>query len=126
MAPLRCHHLRYAAATWSATGSSGCGEASPATSASVHDRRHARNGGSDHGVSNVEQMTDPSTGQAHTAHTCEPVPLVYVGDANVQFRADGILADVAPTLLTLMGLPVPQEMTGRTLIEGSERFRRSA
>jgi hypothetical protein len=75
---------------------------------------------------NVEQMTDPATGQAHTAHTCEPVPLVYVGEAQLQFRSGGILADVAPTLLTLMGLPVPQEMTGRTLVEGSERFRRSA
>jgi len=78
----------------------------------------------DHG--NVEQMTDPATGQAHTAHTCEPVPFVYVGDADIRFRGNGILADVAPTLLTLMGLPVPKEMTGRTLIEGSERFRRSA
>jgi len=78
----------------------------------------------DHG--NVELMKDPTTGQPHTAHTCEPVPLVYVGDAQIRFRDRGVLSDVAPTLLTLMNLPIPSEMTGRTLIEGSERARRSA
>ena len=78
----------------------------------------------DHG--NVEQMFDAATGQAHTAHTCEPVPLVYVGARKLHFRAGGTLADVAPTLLTLMQLPVPKEMTGRSLIDQSESTRRSA
>ncbi len=68
----------------------------------------------DHG--NCEQMSDPVTGQAHTAHTCEPVPMIYVGDQAVRFRAGGILSDVAPTLLTLMALEVPQEMTGTSLL----------
>jgi 2,3-bisphosphoglycerate-independent phosphoglycerate mutase len=68
----------------------------------------------DHG--NVEQMEDHSTGQAHTAHTCEPVPFIYVGKRNVSLRTDGVLADVAPTLLSLMGLAQPAEMTGRSII----------
>jgi 2,3-bisphosphoglycerate-independent phosphoglycerate mutase len=67
----------------------------------------------DHG--NVEQMADPSTGQAHTAHTCELVPFVYVGRP-ARIREGGILSDVAPTLLTLMGIPVPPEMTGKPLV----------
>ncbi len=73
----------------------------------------------DHG--NVEQMRDDHTGQAHTAHTCEPVPLVYVGPEAENIRLDdgGILADVVPTLLTLMNLPVPPEMTGRSLAVGT-------
>jgi 2,3-bisphosphoglycerate-independent phosphoglycerate mutase len=78
----------------------------------------------DHG--NVEQMSDAATGQAHTAHTCEPVPLVYVGARKLRFREGGMLADVAPTLLTLMQLPVPKEMTGRSLIDQSEPARRTA
>lgn len=69
----------------------------------------------DHG--NVEQMEDESTGQAHTAHTCEPVPFIYVGKRPASIRANGVLADVAPTMLTLMGLPIPKEMTGRTIVE---------
>ena len=69
----------------------------------------------DHG--NVEQMEDQSTGQAHTAHTCEPVPFIYVGKRPARIRAGGVLADVAPTLLTLMGLPVPAEMTGTSIVE---------
>ncbi|WP_339411655.1 2,3-bisphosphoglycerate-independent phosphoglycerate mutase [Pseudomonas sp. EA_35y_Pfl2_R5] len=69
----------------------------------------------DHG--NVEQMADESTGQAHTAHTCEPVPFIYVGKRPATIRAGGVLADVAPTLLTLMGLPVPAEMTGTSIVE---------
>ncbi|MEX6503903.1 2,3-bisphosphoglycerate-independent phosphoglycerate mutase [Pseudomonas zhanjiangensis] len=69
----------------------------------------------DHG--NVEQMEDACTGQAHTAHTCEPVPFIYVGKRQVALREGGVLADVAPTMLTLMGLPVPAEMTGRSIIE---------
>jgi 2,3-bisphosphoglycerate-independent phosphoglycerate mutase len=69
----------------------------------------------DHG--NVEQMEDEVTGQAHTAHTCEPVPFIYVGKRPATIREGGVLADVAPTLLTLMGLPVPAEMTGKTIVE---------
>ncbi len=69
----------------------------------------------DHG--NVEQMQDASTGQAHTAHTCERVPFVYVGTKPASIKDGGVLSDVAPTLLTLMGLPVPAEMTGRNLVQ---------
>jgi 2,3-bisphosphoglycerate-independent phosphoglycerate mutase len=69
----------------------------------------------DHG--NVEQMADQSTGQAHTAHTCEPVPLIYVGKRPATIRPGGVLADVAPTLLTLMGLQIPKEMTGTSIVE---------
>lgn len=66
----------------------------------------------DHG--NCEQMVDYDSGQAHTAHTSDPVPLIYVGrDANV--TEGGILSDIAPTMLTLMGMPVPAEMTGNVL-----------
>ncbi len=68
----------------------------------------------DHG--NVEQMEDESTGQAHTAHTCEPVPFVYVGKRKLSIREGGVLADVAPTVLTLMGLEQPAEMTGRSIV----------
>ncbi|MEE4362082.1 MAG: 2,3-bisphosphoglycerate-independent phosphoglycerate mutase [Pseudomonadales bacterium] len=70
----------------------------------------------DHG--NVEQMSDAHTGQAHTAHTCEPVPLVYVGPRSIQLaEGGGTLADVAPTLLQLMDLPQPEAMTGHALAE---------
>ena len=69
----------------------------------------------DHG--NVEQMEDECTGQAHTAHTCEPVPFIYVGKRPATMRNDGVLADVAPTMLTLMGLPIPEQMTGRSIVE---------
>ena len=72
----------------------------------------------DHG--NVECMEDPSSGQPHTAHTCEPVPLVYIGPKQMNLADDGTLADVAPTLLDLMDLAVPKEMTGRSLIQTSE------
>lgn len=70
----------------------------------------------DHG--NVEQMRDNETGQAHTAHTCELVPFVYLGQrTGVQIAEGGVLSDVAPTLLDLMGLPQPPEMTGRSLLQ---------
>ena len=69
----------------------------------------------DHG--NVEQMEDVMTGQAHTAHTCEPVPFIYVGKRKASIREGGVLADVAPTMLTLLGLPVPEEMTGHSIIQ---------
>lgn len=69
---------------------------------------------SDHG--NVEQMSDQATGQPHTAHTSQPVPLVYVGPQNVELNATGTLADVAPTLLQLMHMDVPAEMTGQSIV----------
>ena len=68
----------------------------------------------DHG--NVEQMLDHVSEQAHTAHTSEPVPLVYLGPAEVTFADNGTLADVAPTLLDLMHMDIPQEMTGKSLV----------
>lgn len=69
----------------------------------------------DHG--NVEQMNDESSGQAHTAHTSELVPLVYVGSKKVTLtNTGGTLSDVAPTLLALMDIPQPKEMTGKSLV----------
>ena len=65
----------------------------------------------DHG--NAEQMRDPATGQAHTAHTSLPVPLIYVGDKSVKAVEGGKLSDIAPTMLTLMGMEIPQQMTGK-------------
>ncbi len=68
----------------------------------------------DHG--NLEKMRDAETGQPHTAHTLGPVPLVYLGrPANL--KSGGSLRDVAPTLLHLLGLPKPAEMTGTPLVE---------
>lgn len=67
----------------------------------------------DHG--NVESMLDSATGQALTAHTLMPVPLVYVGTRDVHFSDGGSLADVAPTILYLLGTAQPEEMTGHTL-----------
>ena len=68
----------------------------------------------DHG--NCERMMDHASGQRHTQHTTELVPLVYVGRRRVRFNGGGVLADVAPSLLALMGLPQPAEMTGRSLL----------
>ena len=68
----------------------------------------------DHG--NVEQMEDACTGQAHTAHTTEPVPFIYVGKRNLKVREGGVLADVAPTMLKLLGLEKPAEMTGTSIL----------
>ena len=67
----------------------------------------------DHG--NAEMMHDPSTGQPHTAHTLDVVPFVYVGRP-AAIAPGGALKDIAPTMLALMGLPQPPEMTGRSLI----------
>jgi 2,3-bisphosphoglycerate-independent phosphoglycerate mutase len=67
----------------------------------------------DHG--NCELMRDPDTGEPHTAHTTNPVP-VLLQIANSASLADGRLADIAPTLLELMGLPQPPEMTGTSLL----------
>ena len=68
----------------------------------------------DHG--NLEMMRDPATGQPHTAHTVGPVPLVYVGSRATTLRAGGALRDVAPTLLALLGLPQPADMSGQSLL----------
>jgi 2,3-bisphosphoglycerate-independent phosphoglycerate mutase len=67
----------------------------------------------DHG--NVEMMHDPATGQPHTAHTLNLVPCLYVG-RRATLREGGALQDIAPTLLAVMGLPQPPEMTGRPLV----------
>ncbi|RRR71718.1 MAG: 2,3-bisphosphoglycerate-independent phosphoglycerate mutase [Candidatus Viridilinea halotolerans] len=75
----------------------------------------------DHG--NAEQLIDPESGGAHTAHTTNPVPCILVaapelGLGDVKLRAGGRLADVAPTLLALMGIKPAGDMTGENLIEG--------
>ncbi len=68
----------------------------------------------DHG--NCEVMRDPVTGEPHTAHTLNPVPVVLMGGPEGATLANGRLADIAPTLLALMGLPQPAEMTGVSLL----------
>ncbi|HNY34226.1 MAG TPA: 2,3-bisphosphoglycerate-independent phosphoglycerate mutase [Methanothrix soehngenii] len=70
----------------------------------------------DHG--NAEKMQDSDTGQPHTAHTTNPVPISLITSdrKSYRLREDGILADVAPTALELMHIPQPEAMTGRTLI----------
>jgi 2,3-bisphosphoglycerate-independent phosphoglycerate mutase len=74
----------------------------------------------DHG--NVEMMRDPKTGQPHTAHTTNPVPLLLVNPpAGVSGLRDGKLADIAPTLLALLGLPQPKAMTGQALLRAAAR-----
>jgi 2,3-bisphosphoglycerate-independent phosphoglycerate mutase len=78
----------------------------------------ARQGGvllatADHG--NCELMRDPVTGGPHTSHTTNPVPVLLMGGGNARL-ADGRLADLAPTMLALMELPQPKEMTGASLI----------
>jgi 2,3-bisphosphoglycerate-independent phosphoglycerate mutase len=61
-------------------------------------------------------MVDPLTGAPHTAHTTNPVPLIIVDPAGaVPLRAGGALCDVGPTVLELLGLTVPPEMSGRSL-----------
>ena len=67
----------------------------------------------DHG--NAEQMIDYTTGEPHTAHTTNPVPLILVGMENAQLK-QGKLADLAPTMLKIMGLEKPEEMTGESII----------
>ncbi|MEM1080798.1 MAG: 2,3-bisphosphoglycerate-independent phosphoglycerate mutase [Pseudomonadota bacterium] len=67
----------------------------------------------DHG--NVEQMQDPVTGQPHTAHTTFPVPMVFVG-GTAELKANGSLRDLAPTMLNLLGMDIPDDMTGTPLV----------
>lgn len=67
----------------------------------------------DHG--NAEQMVNPDTGQPHTAHTSNLVPLIYIG-RSAELLPNGALSDVAPTMLYLMGLEQPPEMNGRSLV----------
>jgi len=67
----------------------------------------------DHG--NIEQMVGEGTGQPHTAHTTNLVPLVYVGGAKPLAEGGG-LSDLAPTMLHILGVDQPGEMTGRSLI----------
>ena len=69
----------------------------------------------DHG--NCETMIDPVTGGPHTAHTLNPVPVALIGGRQCVHLRNGRLADIAPTVLELMGIATPPEMTGRSLIE---------
>ncbi|WP_417821916.1 2,3-bisphosphoglycerate-independent phosphoglycerate mutase [Terasakiella sp.] len=72
----------------------------------------------DHG--NAEMMKDEKSGQPHTAHTLNPVPVILVNaPGDVKELSEGALSDVAPTLLQLMGLPQPAQMTGTSLIKGA-------
>lgn len=72
----------------------------------------------DHG--NCEQMQDYESGQVHTQHTTEHVPLIYIGEKNLQVRKGGKLSDVAPTILALMDIEPPSEMTGESLLVSAE------
>jgi 2,3-bisphosphoglycerate-independent phosphoglycerate mutase len=67
----------------------------------------------DHG--NAETMIDPDTGLVHTYHTTNPVPLIFVDESKPQLRTGGSLRDIAPTMLAVLGLPKPEEMTGADL-----------
>ena len=70
----------------------------------------------DHG--NCEQMVDYITGEPHTAHTTNPVPLIVISEKeNIKLKGDGKLADLAPTILDLMNINKPEEMTGISLLE---------
>lgn len=68
----------------------------------------------DHG--NCEQMQDYESGQVHTQHTTEHVPLIYVGEQKLTVRRGGKLSDIAPTILALMNMEAPSEMTGESLL----------
>jgi 2,3-bisphosphoglycerate-independent phosphoglycerate mutase len=70
----------------------------------------------DHG--NIEQMVDPDTHEPHTAHSINPVPLVYVGGEGA-LASGGSLSDLAPTIFAILGIEKPAEMTGRSLIQTS-------
>ena len=69
----------------------------------------------DHG--NAEKMIDYETGEPHTAHTTNPVPFILVNyDESYTLREGGCLADIAPTLIQVMGMEQPKEMTGQSLL----------
>ncbi|WP_261816159.1 2,3-bisphosphoglycerate-independent phosphoglycerate mutase [Vibrio gallicus] len=68
----------------------------------------------DHG--NAEMMVNPETGGIHTAHTNLPVPLIYVGNKELEFKADGKLSDLAPTMLSLSDMEIPAEMSGQIIV----------
>jgi 2,3-bisphosphoglycerate-independent phosphoglycerate mutase len=82
--------------------------------AALHDAGGVMIVTADHG--NCETLRDPETGGAHTAHTLNPVPVILVNGPKGAGLADGRLADLAPTVLGLMGLPCPDEMTGQSLL----------
>jgi 2,3-bisphosphoglycerate-independent phosphoglycerate mutase len=67
----------------------------------------------DHG--NAEMMIDPVTKGPHTYHTTNPVPFIVVAEERRALRSGGALQDIAPTVLGMMGVPPPKEMTGRDL-----------
>jgi 2,3-bisphosphoglycerate-independent phosphoglycerate mutase len=69
----------------------------------------------DHG--NLEQMVDETSGQPLTSHTNGPVPLIYAGKQKLTLKDGGSLCDIAPSILSLIGLEQPKEMTGTTLIK---------
>ena len=69
----------------------------------------------DHG--NADQMLDPETKGPFTAHTTFPVPFIVIGCGDVALRKDGVLADIAPTMLKILDLEKPAEMTGKSIIE---------
>ena len=74
----------------------------------------------DHG--NCEMMIDPESGGPHTAHTTNPVPLVVVDpEGDRQLRRGGALCDVGPTILSMLGIERPEEMTGRDLRQNGTR-----
>jgi len=69
----------------------------------------------DHG--NAEMMIDPVTKGAHTYHTTNPVPFIYVGEDHPKMRLNGALQDISPTILGVLGVDQPAEMKGRDLRE---------
>jgi len=85
----------------------------------IYSALQAKNGEmlitADHG--NAEKMYDPLTHQPHTAHTTDPVPLLYLGRPGSFIQERGNLIDVAPTILQLLGLPIPSEMEGSALVK---------
>lgn len=69
----------------------------------------------DHG--NAEEMLDPKTGEVDTEHSCNPVPFILINGKEIKsLKPNGVLADIAPTILRLAGIPKPQEMTGEPLV----------
>jgi 2,3-bisphosphoglycerate-independent phosphoglycerate mutase len=61
-------------------------------------------------------MFDPISGQAHTQHTTNKVPCIYVGRKGATLRDGGALSDISPTLLTMMGVKMPTAMTGKSVV----------